>query len=159
MLLGMSTGEAIVSSISTRNCFWATNPVPVLRIFDRVWACTPRIAQTYVRIESLRCSTPTCVKPSDLSTTKVVQAPEISRLWRMASFGWKNGPCATCACLYAPDGVMKVLQEPRRLHSLAFTGDKWVAFADPSNKLVGSSTLKSRLHTSWLERSINFKRW
>ena len=29
---------------------------------------------------------------------------------------------------------------PRRLHSLAYTGSKWVAFADPSNKLVGSST-------------------
>ena len=29
---------------------------------------------------------------------------------------------------------------PRRLHSLAFTGIKWVAFADPFNKLVGSST-------------------
>ena len=29
---------------------------------------------------------------------------------------------------------------PRRLHSLAYTRCKWVAFADPSNKLVGSST-------------------
>ena len=28
----------------------------------------------------------------------------------------------------------------RRLHSLAFTGDKLLAFEDPSNKLVGSST-------------------
>ena len=28
----------------------------------------------------------------------------------------------------------------RRLHSLAFTGDKLLAFADPSNKLVGLST-------------------
>ena len=34
----------------------------------------------------------------------------------MASFGWKNGPCATCACLYAPDGVMKVLQDPSPSH-------------------------------------------
>ena len=32
MLLRMSTGEAIASSISARNCFWASNPVPVLRI-------------------------------------------------------------------------------------------------------------------------------
>ena len=38
MLLGMSTGEAIASLISARNCFWASNPVPVLRIFDCVWA-------------------------------------------------------------------------------------------------------------------------
>ena len=29
---------------------------------------------------------------------------------------------------------------PRRLHSLVFTGDKWVASADPSKNLVGSST-------------------
>ena len=29
---------------------------------------------------------------------------------------------------------------PRRLHSLAFTGDKWLTFADPSNKLVSAST-------------------
>ena len=30
---------------------------------------------------------------------------------------------------------------PRRLHSLAFTGGKWVAFADPvQQKMVGSST-------------------
>ena len=36
MLLGMSTGEAIPSSILARNCFWASNPVPALRIFDRV---------------------------------------------------------------------------------------------------------------------------
>ena len=57
-------GEAIASSISARNCFWASNPVPVLRIFDRVWACAPSIAQTYLRIESLRRSTPACVKPS-----------------------------------------------------------------------------------------------
>ena len=55
-------------------------PVPVLRIFDRVWACAPKIAQTYVRIESLRRSTPACLKPSDLSRTNVVQAPEMSRL-------------------------------------------------------------------------------
>ena len=116
MLLGMSTGEAIASSILAKNCFWASNPVPVFRILDRVWACAPRIAQTYLRIVSLRRSTPACVKPSDLSRTNVVQAPEISRLWRMASFGWKKGPCATCACLYAPDGVMRVLQTPRPWH-------------------------------------------
>ena len=66
-------------------------------------------AQTYVRIESLRRSTPACGKPSDLSRTNVVQAPEILPLWRMASFGWKKWPCATCACLYAPDGVKTVL--------------------------------------------------
>ena len=98
-------GEAIAPSILARNCFWASNPVPVLRIFDRVWACAPRIAQTYVRIESLRRSTFACVEPSYLSRTNIVQAPEISRLCRMTSFGWKNGPCATCACLYAPGGV------------------------------------------------------
>ena len=68
MLLGMSTGEAIASSILARNCFWASNPVPVLRIFDRLWACAPRIAQTYMRAKSLRRSTPACVKPSDLSS-------------------------------------------------------------------------------------------
>ena len=73
MLLWMSTGETIASLISARNCFWASNPVPVLRIFDRVWACASRIAQTYVRIESLRRSTLACVKPSDLSRTNVVQ--------------------------------------------------------------------------------------
>ena len=94
----------------------SSNPVPVLWIFDRVWACALKIAQTYVRIESLRCSTPACVKPSDLSRTNVVQAPEISRLWRMASFGWKNGPCATYACLYAPDVVKNVLQDPSTWH-------------------------------------------
>ena len=53
-------------------------------------------------------STPACVKPSDLSRTNVVQAPEISRLWRIASFEWKNGPCATCACLFASVGAMKL---------------------------------------------------
>ena len=45
------------------------------------WACAPMIAQTYVRIESLRCSTLACVKPSDFSRTNVVQAPEISQGW------------------------------------------------------------------------------
>ena len=57
--------------------FWASCPAPVFRILDRVWACAPRIAQTYVRIESLRHSRPGCVKPSDLSRTNVVQRPEI----------------------------------------------------------------------------------
>ena len=97
----------------SQKLFLGVNPVPVLRIYDRVWACAPRIAQTYMRIELLRRSRPACMKPSDLSRTNVVQAPEMSRLERMTSFGWTNGPCATCACLYAPDGVMKVLSDPR----------------------------------------------
>ena len=45
-----------------------------------------------VRILSLRRSTPVLVKPSDLSGMNIVHAPDMSRLWRSASFGWKNGP-------------------------------------------------------------------
>ena len=96
--------------------FLGVKSCPGLQNFDRIWACAPRTAQTYVQNESSRRSTPACVKPSDLSRTNVVQAPEISRLWCMASFGWKNGPCPTCACLYAPDGVMKVLHDPSLWH-------------------------------------------
>ena len=45
----------------------------------------------------------------------------------------------------------------RRLHNLAFTGSKWVAFDDPSNKLVGLSTsLVSIRHDR--KKTINFER-
>ena len=37
---------------------------------------------------------------------------------------------------------------PRRLNSLAFTGDKWVAFADHVQVTGWFIDLKSRLHTS-----------
>ena len=85
-------GEAMASSTLARNCFWASNPVPALRMFERVLACAPRITHTYVRILSLRRSTPACVKPSDLSRMNVVHVPDMFRLWRMASFEWKKGP-------------------------------------------------------------------
>ena len=72
----------MASSTLARNCFCASNPVPALRMFERVWACAPRIAHTYVLIESLRRSTPACVKPSDLSRMNTVIVPDMSRLWR-----------------------------------------------------------------------------
>ena len=84
---GMSTGEAIASSIFAINCFLASNPVPALRMFEHVWACAPRIAHTYVRILSLRRSTPAWAKPSDLSRMNVVQALEMSRLCLIESLG------------------------------------------------------------------------
>ena len=98
LIAGDATGEVNgrgnrVFDISQK-LFLGVKCRPILRIFDHVWACAPRIAQTYVPIESLRRSTPACVKPSDLSRTNVVQTLEI-----LAFFGWKNGPCATSACL------------------------------------------------------------
>ena len=65
---------------------------PCPGMFERVWACAPRIAHTYVRIESLRRSTPTCVKPSEVSGMNVVQALEMSQLCLIESLGWKKGP-------------------------------------------------------------------
>ena len=48
---------------------------------------------------------------------------------------------------------------PRRLHSLAFTGSKWVAFADPIQQLGWLIDLKISSPFIVTGKNINFKRW
>ena len=68
----MSTGLEIASSTFAKNCFWASNAVPVPIMHVRACACAPRIAQTYMRMESLILSTPGWVNPSDKCRPGVV---------------------------------------------------------------------------------------
>ena len=48
---------------------------------------------------------------------------------------------------------------PRRLHSLAYTGSKWVAFADPLQKIGWLIDLKISSPFVATGENINFKRW
>ena len=48
---------------------------------------------------------------------------------------------------------------PRRLHSLAYTGSKWVAFADPLQQIGWLIDLKISSPFVATGKNINFKRW
>ena len=64
MLLGMSMGEGMASSTLARNCFWASNPIPALRMFD----CEVQLALPPVHWSVL----PSLVSHIDVSSERVV---------------------------------------------------------------------------------------